>query len=87
MAGPVWTFLWRPPPGSPPGELYQFALWPPGAAGPALQLVLPGTQMRTSYAVVRRGPSAFASWTWRVRVVRPGQGAGQWSEARPFTPR
>ena len=25
-------------------------------------------------------------WTWRIRLVRPGQGAGQWSEARPFTP-
>ena len=40
-------------------------------------------RMRLSSSEVRR----FARpWTWRVRAILPGQGAGQWSESRPFTP-
>jgi hypothetical protein len=102
-SGLVWTFTWRPPRGSSPGDLYQFTLWPPGEVLPAVQVPIPGTQLRISAsapllppaqrglraqsaAIPQNGRWPSGPWTWRVRVVRPGQGAGQWSEARPFTP-
>lgn len=87
LTGPFWSFSWRSPSGASPRDLYQFVLWSPGATRPLTQLVLPGLGLRISSTVVSSHPSVSAPWVWRVRVVRPGQGAGQWSEARPFTSR
>jgi hypothetical protein len=85
VAGSPWTFIWNPARGSTPGEMYQFALWTPGVARPVTQATLTGMRLRVS-AMRQSGRSPQRPWTWRVRVVRPGQGAGQWSEAWPFTP-
>jgi hypothetical protein len=85
VSGPVWTFRWNRAPGAAPGDLYQFTLWPPGAASPAVQFLAPGTQAQIA-AAPKAGRWPSGAWTWRVRVVKTGQGAGQWSEARPFMP-
>jgi hypothetical protein len=83
--GPVWTFRWRPPAGVSRGQLYQFALWAPGSTRPLARFVIPGTQasVEVSPAALREHSGA---WTWRVRAVELGRGAGDWSEPRRFTP-
>jgi hypothetical protein len=91
MSGPVWTFRWRPLSSAPSGEVYQFALWTPGASVPISDIIVPGSEIRIGPQMRRAsrlpgGHGSAVPWIWRVRVVRPGQGAGQWSEARPFTP-
>jgi hypothetical protein len=85
VSGPVWTFRWNRAPGTGPGDLYQFTLWPPGSRTPAAQFLVLGPQARIA-AMPNSGRWPPGVWTWRVRVVKAGQGAGQWSEARPFTP-
>jgi hypothetical protein len=83
LTGLLWTFRWTPPRGARPGQLYQFALWPPGATTPTTQLVTPAPQvmLQVSPETQSRYPGV---WTWRVRLIQPN-GAGQWSRSRSFT--
>lgn len=48
LSGPVWRFAWRPPRGASPGDLYQFTLWPPGAALPAVEVTVPFPRLNIS---------------------------------------
>src|SRR5262249_60880659 len=85
LTGPTWTFRWNPPPGAGSGQVYQFTLWAPGGTTPVTQFLTadPQAQVAVTPETIRRWPGA---WTWRVRLVEIGQGAGPWSEARAFTP-
>jgi hypothetical protein len=84
VSGPVWTFRWTPPRRVSPGQLYQFALWPPGSPTPITQFISPAPQAQLQIApeTLTQHPGP---WTWRVRLLHPTQGAGQWSPSRSFT--
>jgi hypothetical protein len=49
------------------------------------QFLTPGLQAQVE-VTPKIGPRQPGVWTWRVRAIDMGRGAGQWSEARPFTP-
>jgi hypothetical protein len=84
LTGPTWNFHWNPPSGANAGQVYQFTLWSPdGTCLTQFLTTSPQAQVAVAPETVGRYPG---TWTWRVRLVQIGQGAGQWSEARPFTP-
>ena len=69
VTGSLWTFRWTPPRRAPSGQLYQFALWPPGVPAPITQFITPTPLARVQIApetlsrIPAHGPGASASST------------------------